>query len=182
MELLQRWWLKWWWWLLLFVCCLISPLLKWPHTFTAGSAASHITSSPAPNITVPPTLNFINTSLSTERGAVPTDTDPNETAPLQETRRETSTIRSLHTQTEGGRFNSHIEEVTKSQSGNSSSGSYEDVVTTVHANVTDLSVHTHEHFNSTRGNQDQRQQKKLKWIWWNIFKIKVSTDTALPSL
>nr|XP_019944565.1 PREDICTED: uncharacterized protein C1orf127 homolog [Paralichthys olivaceus] len=131
---------------------------------TDGSAASYITSSPAPNITALPTLNFINTSLSTEqallhRAAVPT----NKTAPLQVTTMETSTIRSLHTQTDS--FYSHIEEMTKSQSGNSSSGFDEDVVTPIHANETELSVHTHKHFNSTGGTQDQRQQKKLKWIW-----------------
>ncbi|CAB1446145.1 unnamed protein product [Pleuronectes platessa] len=43
---------------------------------TAGPAASYVTSSPAPHITVRPTLNFINTSLSTERAAVPTHTQP----------------------------------------------------------------------------------------------------------
>ncbi|XP_019944565.2 uncharacterized protein C1orf127 homolog [Paralichthys olivaceus] len=135
-----------------------------PLPCTDGSAASYITSSSAPNITALPTLNFINTSLSTEqallhRAAVPT----NKTAPLQVTTMETSTIRSLHTQTDS--FYSHIEEMTKSQSGNSSSGFDEDVVTPIHANETELSVHTHKHFNSTGGTQDQRQQKKLKWIW-----------------
>ncbi|XP_035499976.2 uncharacterized protein C1orf127 homolog isoform X1 [Scophthalmus maximus] len=130
---------------------------------TAGLATSHITPPPAPSI-----LNSINESLTTERvllgrPAVPTWT-PTKAALFEEMMSEFSTISSSHTETEGSSFNSHNEEMTKSQSGDLSSGFDGDTVTSVDANVTYVTFHTtvaHEQENR----QDPQKQKKWKWIW-----------------
>ncbi|XP_059189293.1 uncharacterized protein C1orf127 homolog isoform X2 [Centropristis striata] len=152
---------------------------------TARPAASHITSSPGPNTTVPSIVNFKHKTLTRERPVMDR---------LNERASSEVTTASPHTQTEAHSFNFYTDEVSKS--GNLSSefdGDRDNI------NATELSffdfqnatAHTsaepdflessptavpsetsvlttereYQRFNTTRGNKEQQKQRRLKWIW-----------------
>lgn len=134
-----------------------------PHASTAaGLDTSYIMSSPGSNITALSRLNFKNESLTSEQvlldySAIPVG-NPNNRAPHEEVTAEFSTMSSAPTQTEGSGLNSHSKEMSEMQTGKLS-GTDLSLHTTVAHKLEDLQ------FNLARENNDQQNQRKLKWIW-----------------
>ncbi|XP_032362806.1 uncharacterized protein LOC116674437 [Etheostoma spectabile] len=100
---------------------------------TARPAESEITSSPGPNTTTPFTFNFEHESSTTEQPLL----DRLNERPFEEMTAELFTTISPHTQTEARSFNFHTDEMSKSQSGNLSSGFDRDAITS--NNATEIS-------------------------------------------
>ncbi|XP_075950914.1 ciliated left-right organizer protein containing ZP-N domains homolog isoform X2 [Anarhichas minor] len=119
---------------------------------TARPAGSHITSSPVPNTTAPSTLSFKHERLNTEQ---PLD-HLNETAPFGEMAAELSSTNSPHTQTEARSFNFDTEFLESPATAEPSETS---VLTTVQLEQESQQL------NTTSGNEEQRKQRGLEWIW-----------------
>ncbi|XP_068996595.1 uncharacterized protein C1orf127 homolog isoform X1 [Embiotoca jacksoni] len=154
--------------------------------------SSYTTSSPGTNVTGLSTLNFRHEEVTTEEPFTVPAGKLNERDPFKEETTGFSTTDPPYTQTQGSSYNFHIDEILKSQSENASLWFHNDTIITINSTETStntsavpdfpdsedtaaasgtsfttpvLTEQEYPEFNTTSENEDQKKQRRPKWIW-----------------